>query len=119
MPTYVNLPKLSSHKFRRTIGGAADKEPVWKQLYAKEGRADDLERYLRILIRLTESEPGTLEYAIARDTEDPNHFHVFERYTGREAFEKHIGAQEFIDFANSGALAKAPEPKFRKVLKAL
>lgn len=89
------------------------------QLYAKEGRGDDLERHLRILIRLTESEAGTLEYAIARDDEDPNHFQVFERYTGREAFEQHIGAQELVDFANSGVLAQPPNPKFLHALKPL
>lgn len=89
------------------------------QLYAKEGRAADLERHLRILVRLTESEPGTLEYAIAQDDENSNHFHVFERYTGREAFEKHVGAQEFLDFANSGALAQPPKPKFLRALKPL
>ena len=89
------------------------------QLYAKEGRGDDLERHLRILVRLTQSEPGTLEYAIARDDQNPNHFHVFERYTGREAFKSHIGAQEFVDFANSGALAQPPTPKFLHVLQPL
>ncbi|OQV10227.1 hypothetical protein CLAIMM_14255 [Cladophialophora immunda] len=92
---------------------------LYADLYAKEGRADDLERYLRILVRLTKSEPGVLEYAISRDDENPNHFHVFERYTGRKAFEEHVAAQEFVDFANSGALAQPPKPKFLHALKPL
>ncbi|OAP57674.1 hypothetical protein AYL99_08412 [Fonsecaea erecta] len=92
---------------------------LYADLYAKEGRADDLERYLRALVRLTKSEPGVLEYAIARDDENPNHFHVFERYTGRKAFEEHIAAQEFVDFTNSGALAQPPKPKMLHALKPL
>ncbi|KAK6382796.1 hypothetical protein LTS17_003465 [Exophiala oligosperma] len=96
-----------------------DQFELYADLYAKEGRAEDLERHLRILIRLTKSEPGTLEYAIARDDQNPNHFHVFERYTGREAFEKHIASQEFVDFANSGALAQPPQPKFLHALRPL
>lgn len=60
-----------------------------------------------------------MEYVISRDDLDPDHFHVFERYTGREAFEKHIAAQEFVDFADSGVLAKPPAPKMLKPLKPL
>jgi quinol monooxygenase YgiN len=89
------------------------------QLYAKDGRGDELETYLEALVSLTKSEPGTLEYAIARDDQNPNHFHVFERYTGKAAFEKHIAAKEFVDFIESGVLAKPPNPKMLKALKGL
>ncbi|KIV90669.1 hypothetical protein PV10_05301 [Exophiala mesophila] len=96
-----------------------DEFVLYADLFAKQGLGDQLEKYLRVLIRLTESEEGTLEYVISRDDVDRDHFHVFERYTGREAFEKHIAAQEFVDFADSGVLAKPPTPKMLKPLKAL
>jgi quinol monooxygenase YgiN len=87
--------------------------------YAKEGKADELERLIRILIRLVESEPGTLEYSIARDHEDPDHFFVFERYSGREAFEKHCASPEYQDLLVSGTFASPPKPKVLKQLKAI
>lgn len=80
---------------------------------------DDVERHLRGLLKLTLSEPGTLDYVISRDDINPDTFHVYEKYTGREAFEKHIASQEFKDFAASGLLAKPPAPKALKPLRPL
>ena len=68
------------------------------------------------MVRVTRSEPGVLEYAIARDDEDRNRFHVFERHTGREAFEKHMASREFADVVASGTLAQTPVLKFLKAL---
>ncbi|KIY00639.1 uncharacterized protein Z520_03302 [Fonsecaea multimorphosa CBS 102226] len=80
----MNLPPIPEDEF-----------VVYADVYAKEGHADELERLIRILIRMVESEPGTLEYVISRDHDEPNHFFVFERYSGREAFDKHCATQEY------------------------
>lgn len=36
------------------------------------------------------SEPGTIHYAIGRDSSDKNNFHFFERYAGKQAFLDHV-----------------------------
>ncbi|KIW17958.1 hypothetical protein PV08_05153 [Exophiala spinifera] len=96
-----------------------DEFEVFADLYAKPGRGDDLECALRRVIRRVESEPGTLIYAIARDGENPNRFRVFERYTGREAFEKHFMSPEVKALIDADAMEDPGSPKFFKVLKGL
>jgi quinol monooxygenase YgiN len=77
------------------------------QLYAKPSQGDTLEKILRILKGLTTREPGVLDYVISRDNDERDTFHVFERYTGRKAFEEHIASQgvsgsyEFGDFSRA------------------
>ncbi|OAP60019.1 hypothetical protein AYL99_05021 [Fonsecaea erecta] len=94
-----------------------DEFVLYADVYAKEGCGDELERLIRILIRMVESEPGTLEYVISRDHNEPNHFFVFERYTGREAFESHCATQEYQNLLNAGLLVDLPQPKILKQLK--
>ncbi|KIW91781.1 uncharacterized protein Z519_07751 [Cladophialophora bantiana CBS 173.52] len=65
----------------------------------------------------TGSEPGTFEYAISRDHDEPNHFFVFERYSGREAFDKHCASQEYQNLLNSRVMVGLPQPKVLKQLK--
>ncbi|EXJ68978.1 uncharacterized protein A1O5_07913 [Cladophialophora psammophila CBS 110553] len=94
-----------------------DEFVIYGDVYAREGYADELEPLCRLLIRLVESEPGTLEYAISRDHDEPNHFFVFERYSGKEAFDKHCASQEYQNLLNSGVMVGLPQPKILKQLK--
>ncbi|OQU95381.1 hypothetical protein CLAIMM_01599 [Cladophialophora immunda] len=108
MAPTMNLPPIPEDEF-----------VLYADVYAKEGYADELERLIRILIRMVESEPGTLEYAISRDHDEPNHFFVFERYTGKEAFDKHCATQEYQNLLNAGVLVDLPQPKILKQLKSI
>jgi quinol monooxygenase YgiN len=56
---------------------------------------------------------------ISRDDTEPDIFHVYEKYTGRKAFEEHIASKEFQDFASAGVLAKPPGPKMLTPLEPL
>lgn len=58
-------------------------------VYAKPGRADELEKIYAETTRLAQYEKGMIYYCLARDTEDTSVFHFFERYRGKEGFEKH------------------------------
>jgi quinol monooxygenase YgiN len=89
------------------------------KLEAKPNRGDDLESHLRVLTALTLKEPGTLDYVISRDPQEPEVFYVYEKYTGRAAFEAHIAAPEFTAFVNANLLAAPPAPKALKPLKPL
>lgn len=55
----------------------------------------------------TASNTRTLEYGIWRDPDDSNVFHVYEKYSGREAFQEHVGNETFKEFAGKN-LAKLP-----------
>ncbi|KAK5224287.1 hypothetical protein LTR47_009898 [Exophiala xenobiotica] len=94
-----------------------DEFVLYVRIIAKPDKGNELATHLRKLIRLTESEPGTLAYVISQDDQNPDWFHVYERYTGREAFEQHIASREFVDFAESGLIASPPGPKMLKPLK--
>ena len=60
------------------------------QAYAHPEHADTLEQVYAKITRLAQTEPGIVHYCIARDGDDSNSFHFFERYTGRKAFEEHM-----------------------------
>ncbi|KAH7310703.1 hypothetical protein B0I35DRAFT_439556 [Stachybotrys elegans] len=77
---------------------------------AKPGRGDELEEYLRHLVRLVKSEPGTIFYQVARDQKDRLKFLIFETYAGRAAFQTHLDSQEFQNLWNSNVLDGALEP---------
>ncbi|KAJ5465322.1 uncharacterized protein N7458_001008 [Penicillium daleae] len=96
-----------------------DEFVLYATLLAVPHGGDEVERHLLGLLKLTLNETGTLEYVISRDDVNPDIFHVFEKYSGREAFEQHIASQEFKDFAASGLLAKPPAPKALKPLRPL
>jgi quinol monooxygenase YgiN len=89
------------------------------QLQGKPNTGDQLEHYLRALVGLAQKESGTLDYVIARDSVATDLFHVYEKYTGRAAFETHIAAKEFKDFVEAGLLAVPPAPKMLKALNPL
>ncbi|CZT16210.1 uncharacterized protein RCC_02052 [Ramularia collo-cygni] len=62
---------------------------VFGTVYAHPEHADTLESVYAETTRLSASEPGIIYYCLARDGDDRNVFHFFERYTGRKAFEEH------------------------------
>ena len=71
------------------------------KLTAVEGKADDLRAAIDELVaNVTGDEPGTLVYAAAQDTEDPNAFWFYEFYESPEAAAAH---------SSGNALAKAGE----------
>ncbi|RMZ11955.1 hypothetical protein D0862_02786 [Hortaea werneckii] len=68
---------------------------VYGTIHAHPEHADALEAVYAQTNQLAKSEPGTLQYCISRDPDDPTLFHMFEQYAGREAFERH-NAQPII-----------------------
>lgn len=54
--------------------------------------AEDLEAVLAELpnhIALTHQEAGCISFNVSRDTDNPQHFDVYEEFTDKAAFEKH------------------------------
>lgn len=78
-----------------------------------------MEYHLRTLISATAKEPGTLDYVISRDADQPETFHVYEKYEGREAFEKHVAGKAFKDFMAADLLDGQPDLKILKPLEGL
>ncbi|KAJ5304297.1 uncharacterized protein N7443_003957 [Penicillium atrosanguineum] len=68
---------------------------IFGTVHAKPEHADALEAVYAETTRLAEFEPGTVYYCLARDSDKPNIFHFYERYTGKEAFDAH-NAQPII-----------------------
>ncbi|KAI7717318.1 hypothetical protein D0864_08373 [Hortaea werneckii] len=61
---------------------------VYGTIHAHPEHADALEAVYAQTNQLAKSEPGTLQYCISRDPDDPTLFHMFEQYAGRAAFEQ-------------------------------
>ncbi|KAI7187946.1 hypothetical protein KC363_g5723 [Hortaea werneckii] len=68
---------------------------VYGTIHAHPEHADALEAVYAQTNQLAKFEPGTLQYCISRDPEDPTLFHMFEQYAGKKAFEQH-NAQPII-----------------------
>ncbi|KAJ5697396.1 hypothetical protein N7488_011080 [Penicillium malachiteum] len=88
---------------------------VFGTVYAFPEHADALEAVYAETTRNAQSEPGTIYYCLCRDNDDPNLFHFFERYTGREAFEKH-NDQPVIDKLMEDKLIRGVKAKFMKAI---
>ncbi|HMM48004.1 MAG TPA: putative quinol monooxygenase [Miltoncostaeaceae bacterium] len=59
---------------------------------AKEGRGAEAEALLMNLVGPTHGEEGCLLYALHRDVADPDHLVFVERWSSREALERHSKA---------------------------
>ncbi len=61
------------------------------------------------MARATREEPGCIEYAFHQDLEDPNRFHVFEKWESGEALEAHFKTPHMAAFqAVAGDFIKGP-----------
>jgi quinol monooxygenase YgiN len=63
------------------------------KITAKEGKRDELVEILRDLVTATESEPGTLLYAMNVSTKEPDVVWFYELYTDGDALAAHGGSK--------------------------
>ncbi|KAJ5745831.1 hypothetical protein N7520_011013 [Penicillium odoratum] len=92
-----------------------DEFVVFGTVYAHPEHADALEAVYAETTRLAQFEPGSIYYCICRDADDPNIFHFFERYAGRQAFEDH-NAQPIIQKLMADQYIRGVKAKFMKAI---
>ena len=66
---------------------------------ALAGIGDEVAALLARHTAATRAEPGNLEFVALRSTEDPDAFVLYERYSGREAFEAHTASPHYEGIA--------------------
>jgi len=88
-----------------------DQIAVVAKLTAQPGKRDELVAALKALLDATQSEPGTLVYAMHTSHNDDNDVWFYERYAGQDAFKAHStsDAMKSVGPALAGLLAGAPE----------
>ncbi|KAM7187698.1 hypothetical protein V8F33_011082 [Rhypophila sp. PSN 637] len=91
---------------------------VFGVVFAHLNQADALEQVYAETTRLAASEPGTLQYCIARDPDNREAFHFYERYAGRAAFEAHNTQPIIVKLLGEGKLIKEVRFKFVKPIAA-
>jgi quinol monooxygenase YgiN len=74
---------------------------------------DEAIELLKAVTKVAQESPGILYFCIAQDDTDPTIFYGHERYTGRQAFEKHQGNETVTKFFKSGLVLDA-KPKVLK-----
>ena len=82
------------------------------KLTAVEGKSEELAAAIADLVaRVAEGEPGTLVYAAAQDTADPNVFWFYEFYESPDAATAHATGAALAEAGNRmrGLLAGPPE----------
>jgi autoinducer 2-degrading protein len=68
-------------------------------VWAKEGRADDMARLMRMNAAASRLEPGCLVFDVHRSTEDLHRFLVYERFVDEDAFHAHHETEHFKRYA--------------------
>ena len=82
---------------------------------AMAGKGDEVAALLATHTAATRAEPGNLDFVALRSSEDPDAFVLYERYTGRAAFEAHTG-QPALRGHRRGPDPAAAEQQDRRVL---
>jgi quinol monooxygenase YgiN len=73
------------------------------------GRRDEALATLAKLVAATEDEPGTLEYLMHTEVQDPNTVWFYELYADQAAFEAHSGSTTMAEVIGSlGGLLDGP-----------
>ncbi|KAI5356519.1 Putative antibiotic biosynthesis monooxygenase domain-containing protein [Septoria linicola] len=88
---------------------------VFGTVYAHPEHADALEAVYAQTTKSAASEPGIIYYCLARDPDDRNVFHFFERYTGRKAFEEHNNTPT-VKMLIADGLMRGVKAKFVKAI---
>lgn len=83
-------------------------------LTANEGKGDEVEKLFKDLVPKVLKDPGTVNYMIHRNANDPNKFFVYECYENQDALKYHGGTEHFKAFgqATRGMFAGRPELTF-------
>ena len=68
---------------------------VAAQYYAKEGKADEIERILHKMIPISRAEPGCGLYIVNRSIDDPRKFLLYEQYYDKSGYEAHMASAAF------------------------
>jgi quinol monooxygenase YgiN len=81
------------------------------KLTAQPGKRDELVNALKALLDATQSEPGTLIYAMHASHNDDNDVWFYERYADHDAFKAHSSsdAMKAVGPTMMNLLAGAPE----------
>lgn len=79
------------------------------KLTTAEGKREEALAALGKLVVATEDEPGTLEYRMHTEANDPNVIWFYELYADKAAFETHIGSPTMAEVMGSlGGLLDGP-----------
>ena len=87
-------------------------------MYAHPEHADALEEVYAFTNEHAKSEPGTLQYYLARDDEDRSVFHMFEHYASPKAFQEHNAHPVIQELVNVDHYFKGVKARFVKPNKA-
>jgi len=76
---------------------------------AAEGKGPEVEGLIRSLIPPTHAEDGCITFALHRDLADPRRLVLVERWTSRDALDRHLAAEHLAAFRAAVApLSAAP-----------
>ncbi|MBN1382372.1 MAG: antibiotic biosynthesis monooxygenase [Deltaproteobacteria bacterium] len=83
-------------------------------LTANEGKGDKIEKLFQDLVPKVLKDPGTVNYAVHRNANDPNKFFVYECYESQDALKYHGSTEHFKGFgqATRGMFAGRAELTF-------
>ena len=71
------------------------------KLTAAEGKRDEALATLGKLVVATEDEPGTVQYVMHTEVDEPQVIWFYERYADEAAFEAHVGSTTMAEVVGS------------------
>ena len=79
-------------------------------LEAQEGKENEFEEALRVMVRHVQQEEGTLTYILHRAKDNPAKFMVYEKYRDEEAFAHHGATPHMAELFGKIGPLMAGEP---------
>ncbi len=71
---------------------------------ASPGQEEAVAAILEELARLSQAEPGCIQYDVHRDPDDPTRFFLWERYRDQAAFDEHSSSPHFQELVLGKAI---------------
>jgi quinol monooxygenase YgiN len=87
---------------------------VIAEYQARYGEGDEVAAVLARHVAATRAEPGCLTFIAYRDPADPDHFLLYEQYTGEDAFEAHRHSSHFAAYIEGQVVPRLAQRGFRR-----
>lgn len=86
---------------------------VIAHLVAKPDKIEETKKFLMGLVHPTRKEPGTIEYHLHQDNDNPAEFTFYENWTTRGEWDKHMKLPHLEEFARRAPDLFATKPHIR------
>lgn len=80
-----------------------------------DGKCEQLKAEIQVLVAQTVKEEGCLEFKVFQDTEDPNHFILWEIFENQQALQEHLQQEYTKQYFNCGFVQETKVTRHQEI----